>query len=253
MSAYITISELSKLMNVSVHQVRYFEEKEILYPAYIDHNQYRMYGISEIYQLSQILLLRKLNISVKQIKECMISYSANDYSQLFTKTLKDIQSEIDQLMILKDFIQKVLTEHNASHNNPENHYHMKYFDTRHMTQWIQLGEEEQINARNLYEKRLKLPNLFESDLHYLYAYNRISICFESVRSADLKLEQGNYLIKNFIVTGDNDILEEIKKLQQYIQENQYSYAGEIIIIEKSYLSMFSNNSLLYEIQVKISD
>ncbi len=253
MSEYITISEISKLMNVSVHQIRYFEEKEILYPAYIDKNQYRMYGINEIYQLSHILLLRKLNVSVKQIKECMMSYSASDYSQLFTETLKEIESEIDQLMTLKDFIQKVLKEHNASQNKPENHYQMKYFDTRHMKQWIQLGEEEQINARNLYEKRLQLPNLFESDLHYLYDYNRISICFESVRPADLKLEQGYYLIKDFIVTEDNDILEEIKRLQQYIQENQYSYVGEIVILEKSYLSMFSNNSLLYEIQVKICD
>ncbi|HEY2493781.1 MAG TPA: MerR family transcriptional regulator [Paenibacillus sp.] len=253
MSEFITISELSKLMNVSVHQIRYFEEKEILYPAYIDKNQYRMYGITEIYQLSQILLLRKLNISVKQIKECMMSYSADDYSQLFTKNLKEIQSEIDQLIILKGFIQKVLKEHHVSQNHPENDYQMKYFGTRYTKQWIQLGEEEEINARNLYEKRLQLPNLFESDLHYLYEDNSVTLCFESVHPADMTFEKGKYLIKKFLVTEDNDILEEIKKLQQYIQENQYAYKGQIIILEKSYLSMFSNTSLLYEIQVKISD
>lgn len=58
MKQEITISEFAKLMGVSVHQIRYFEEKGILYPSYMDENQYRMYGIEEIYRLSHILLLR---------------------------------------------------------------------------------------------------------------------------------------------------------------------------------------------------
>ncbi|MGG4454194.1 MerR family transcriptional regulator [Brevibacillus porteri] len=36
MKSEITISELAKLMNVSVHQIRYFEEKGVLLPAYVD-------------------------------------------------------------------------------------------------------------------------------------------------------------------------------------------------------------------------
>ncbi|MGG4499569.1 MerR family transcriptional regulator [Paenibacillus polymyxa] len=57
MKKHITISQLAQLMNVSVHQLRYFEEKGILYPLYTDENQYRMYGLHEIYQLSHILML----------------------------------------------------------------------------------------------------------------------------------------------------------------------------------------------------
>ncbi|MBP1310903.1 DNA-binding transcriptional MerR regulator [Paenibacillus sp. 1182] len=33
MKEHITISQLAQLMNVSVHQLRYFEEKGILYPS----------------------------------------------------------------------------------------------------------------------------------------------------------------------------------------------------------------------------
>lgn len=43
----ITISELAKLMNVSVHQIRYFEEKGVLEPAYTDNNLYRIYGMDQ--------------------------------------------------------------------------------------------------------------------------------------------------------------------------------------------------------------
>lgn len=76
MKSEITISELANLMNVSVHQIRYFEEKEVLGPAYTDNNQYRMYGIEQVYQLAHILLLRKMGVSVQSIKNCMTSYTA---------------------------------------------------------------------------------------------------------------------------------------------------------------------------------
>lgn len=254
MNDYITISELSKLMNVSVHQIRYFEEKGVLYPAYTDTNQYRMYGIPEIYQLSQILLLRKLNIPVQQIKESVMSYSADDYKQLLEKSLQNIDAEIEQLITLKHFIQRTLEEHNETRSNPDPIYQVKYFDTRQLKRWIEFSEEEQINARNLYDKKVQLPNLFESDLHYLYEGDQVTMCFEAAMdSSDIILEKGNYLIKSFQVTEDHDIFEEIKKLQTYLYQHQYASIGQIVIIEKSYLSMFSNHSLLYEIQVKISE
>ncbi len=56
----ITISELAKLLQVSVHQIRYFEKKGVLTPAYTGENQYRMYGMDEVYRLAHILLLRKM-------------------------------------------------------------------------------------------------------------------------------------------------------------------------------------------------
>jgi len=252
MNEYIKISELSKLMNLSVHQIRYFEEKEILAPAYVDKNQYRMYGINEIYQISQILLLRKLNVSTKEIKEALISYSADDYNKLLKNSLSRIESEIHQLNNLKQFINRTLEECNESQSDPQNHYKIKYFDTRYMKQWIQLTNQKKLDARTLYEKSTQLPNLFESDLHYLYDNNKVEICFESSNPSDMILEKGKYLIKNFLVTADNDILQEIEKLQQHIKENQYSVLGEIILIEKSYLSMFNNTSLFYQLQVKIN-
>lgn len=253
MKEYITISELSKLMNVSVHQIRYFEEKGVLYPAYTDTNQYRMYGIPEIYQLSHVLLLRKLNIPVQQIKESVMSYSTEDYRHLLEISLRDIEAEIDQLIQLKQFIQRTLKEHNETQNTPKENYEVKYVETRFMNKWIEFSEEEQINARNLYEKRGHLTNLFESDLHYLYADDKITLCFESNESTDMRLEKGKYLTKRFLVTEENDILEEINKLHEAQTEKQYASLGPIVLIERSYLSMFDNHNLIYEIQVKISE
>lgn len=69
MNSDIKIGELAALLKVSIHQIRYFEEKGVLLPKYKDINGYRMYGIKEIYILSHILLLRKFNINASDIKK----------------------------------------------------------------------------------------------------------------------------------------------------------------------------------------
>lgn len=151
MNPYLTIGELSKLMNVSIHQIRYFEEKEILFPSYIDNNQYRMYGIDEIYQLAHILLLRKLNIPVSTINQSMNKSATNDYRLLLAKSLNKINTEINQLIMLQQFIQKVLKEH-ADYGNMEGEYQIKHVDNRYLKKWLVLEDNETITARSLYEK-----------------------------------------------------------------------------------------------------
>lgn len=248
---FITISELSTLMNVSVHQIRYFEEKEILFPAYTDSNKYRMYGITEIYQLSHILLLRKLNVPVSEIKDCIASFSPDDYHQLLRNSLKKVQDEMDQLVILQQFIQKVVKEHDEF-ETPDLPYQIKPLGIRHLKQWVKFGVRDNLNARNLYDNKPHLPDLFEADLHYVYDSNQVILCYEVTDPSDVLLEKGNYLYKHLLVSEDHEIEDEIRELEHYLIQHQYVNSGKITLLEKSYLSMFNNNKLHYEIQVRIS-
>jgi DNA-binding transcriptional MerR regulator len=47
MNKDIKIGELAVLLKVSIHQIRYFEEKGVLLSKYKDENGYRMYGIEK--------------------------------------------------------------------------------------------------------------------------------------------------------------------------------------------------------------
>lgn len=250
MNHYITIGELSKLMNVSVHQIRYFEEKEILFPAYTDSNQYRMYGINEIYQLAQILLLRKLNVPVSTINKSMNNFTKNDYHQLLEQSLSKINSEINQLMLLQQFLQKVLKEYEHS-DILEDKYHIKQLDTRHLKKWMEIEQDESLTARSLYEKKPQPTHLFETDLHYLYDTEQVTLCFESTHLPDIILEKGSYLYKAFFVTDNQDIEREITQLEHYLTQHHYTILGPLILLEKSYLSLFNNDKLHYEIQINI--
>jgi DNA-binding transcriptional MerR regulator len=244
-------------MHVSVHQIRYFEEKEVLFPAYVDTNHYRMYGMDEIYQLSHILFLRKLNVPVQQIKDCMLSYSTADYHRLLTNSLQDVQSQIDSLIHMKQFIQSLLQEQQEWINQSrqvEPTYAIKEMPVRHFTTWINIQTNETLHARALYQHRTDQPALFESDLHYLYTsdHDHVAVCIPSSDAvSDSLVEKGLYLTKSFTVTSEENIAQEIHQLNEYAFQTAYVLVDPIILIEKSYLSMLGTDQLHYEIQVRI--
>lgn len=66
MKNYYKINEISKLYNIGVDSLRYYEEIGILHPMR-DKNRYRQYTTSDIYRLNMIRDLRNLGFSMKHI------------------------------------------------------------------------------------------------------------------------------------------------------------------------------------------
>ncbi|WP_088834662.1 MerR family transcriptional regulator [Paenibacillus tyrfis] len=251
MKSEITISELAKLMNVSVHQIRYFEEKGVLQPAYTDHNQYRMYSMDQVYQLAHILLLRKLRVPVQSIKDCMTSYSADQYRQLLQHSLREIDAELQRLQELQQFIKKVLHEQQNFSSQP-NPYQIKRRDATYLARWIEMDSHTKLNAARLAEQTKRVPNLFESDIHYVYdGSSTVALYLETQAPGDLSLPGGDYLSIQSLVNEDEDLEPLIEQFYDYAAAQSHVITGPLILIEKSYLSLFSENKLHYELQALI--
>ncbi|MCM3041184.1 MerR family transcriptional regulator [Paenibacillus motobuensis] len=248
MNNEITISELARLMSVSVHQLRYFEEKDVLTPAYTDHNQYRMYGIDQVYQLAHILLLRKLGVPVQSIKECMTSYSADQYTQLLHQSLQKINAELLRLQELQQFITKVLQEQ-QEFNLSSDQYQIKWRDTAYLSHWLEIDAQTKLTARSLAEQASHLPDLFESDIYYIEnEANILNLYTETQGPGVLTLPEGNYLSVQRQIHEDDELEQVVEQFFVYAAAQSYVIAGPVIIIEKSYLSLFTPNGLHYELQ-----
>ncbi|MGE7094519.1 MerR family transcriptional regulator [Lysinibacillus sp. NPDC048646] len=251
MKTEITISELAKLMNVSVHQIRYFEEKGVLQPAYTDSNQYRKYSIDQVYQLAHILLLRKLSVPVHSIKECMDSFSADQYRQLLHSTLHQVEAELLRLKELQLFTKKVLHEQ-QSFSSQSNQYQIKRRDVTYFTRWMEMDSSTKLNAKLLAEKVKRVPNLFESDIHYIYDGSNINtLCLEAQEPGDFSFPEGEYLSMQRLIHEDDELEQMIEQLYDYAAEESFVITGPLILIEKSYLSLFSESKLHYELQALI--
>ncbi|BBF45099.1 transcriptional regulator, MerR family [Lachnospiraceae bacterium KM106-2] len=96
------IGEFSKLMQVSIRMLRYYDEQGLLKPAKIDpFTGYRMYSTEQIPRLQEILLLRDSKFSTTEMKAIMKARQEIDLrSELEKKKIqieKEIQLEQDRI------------------------------------------------------------------------------------------------------------------------------------------------------------
>lgn len=80
----MTIKEVEELTGVSKQNIRFYEKKNLLHPKRDKGNDYRMYTTAEVYTLREIVLYRKLGLTIEDIayiqqdrislEECMSRY-----------------------------------------------------------------------------------------------------------------------------------------------------------------------------------
>ncbi|WP_113671485.1 MerR family transcriptional regulator [Vallitalea guaymasensis] len=89
MNRRISLSEMSKLLNISKHTLRYYDKIGLITPSY-DSNGYRYYSIDHYYVLSTIKLLREMDVSIKDIKKSLNDDNLEDFVQLLVDSKEHI-------------------------------------------------------------------------------------------------------------------------------------------------------------------
>ena len=79
-----TVKKLSELSGVTVRTLHFYEEIDLLKPAYYGSNGYRYYEEKELLQLQQILFFKELGFSLKQIQKVVGKSDFNQLAALYT-------------------------------------------------------------------------------------------------------------------------------------------------------------------------
>ncbi|MGN6712518.1 MerR family transcriptional regulator [Anaerocolumna jejuensis] len=103
MKDYYKINEISKLYGIGVDSLRYYEKLGILKPKR-DTNGYRLYSLKDIYKLNIIADLRRLDFSMKQIREYLEHQSIDNTLALLQEEEEYITEQVKQLKLRKQII-----------------------------------------------------------------------------------------------------------------------------------------------------
>ena len=94
MSKFLKIGEISKLCNISIKTLRYYEEMGLIKPVEVDiYSGYRYYDKQNVEDIYKIQFLKDLDLSLKEIKDFD--------DKTLTKRIKDINKELPK--IKKDY------------------------------------------------------------------------------------------------------------------------------------------------------
>ena len=100
-----TVSQVSKTFGISAQMLRYYERSGLLKSLRKDDYAYRVYDDENIKRLQQIIILRKLQIPVKQICVVLNSPGAATAIEIFKANISELQAEINALETIKSALE----------------------------------------------------------------------------------------------------------------------------------------------------
>lgn len=103
----LTITQVTKLYDVTPRMLRHYEKLGLITPCTSEDYAYRLYDEAAIRRLHQIIILRKLRFSLKQISLILQDNAGQKALQIMRDNIAELDSEIDSLSkvraILREF------------------------------------------------------------------------------------------------------------------------------------------------------
>lgn len=119
-SLYFTPAELAKLTGISKQLLLYYDKNDIFSPNYVGENGYRYYLLSQYFTLQIIVSLRKLGLSLKEIKTYLKNKDINLLHKIYQNKLEEYYEKERELKSLEKIIQNKIATLQEIKNFPLN-------------------------------------------------------------------------------------------------------------------------------------
>ena len=106
---YYTRGEVAKRFNITVKTLRHYEEKGLLYPAFVDENNgYHYYSVNQFIDLDLIKLFRKMGMPVDEIKvQLLKTQSLNGFYEVIGQLESVLDLKMQELLQIKDYLKGI--------------------------------------------------------------------------------------------------------------------------------------------------
>lgn len=178
-----TVKKISELSGITVRTLHFYEEIGLLKPAYHGVNGYRYYGEKELLLLQQIMFLKELGFSLKQIQKVL---GKSDFDQLeaLNSHRKALKSEKEKITKLIKTIDKTIKHLTGKIKMPEKEF-FKGFNIALVKKAKE--SDSYFLAEEIISKNVKKPTKSKQDLEKLgkqfyenltNIYKEIACCIE---------------------------------------------------------------------------
>ncbi|MGN1267552.1 MAG: MerR family transcriptional regulator [Dorea sp.] len=154
MKNYYKISEISKLYDIGVDSLRYYERLGILAPKR-DTNGYRLYDLTDLYKLNIIRDLRSIDFSMAQIKDYLDQQSIANTIDLLHKEQLVLDKKLKEIQTRQEIIEDRIAALNATQGIQTGTIQVKELPARfcvRLNEYITRDEEMDFIIKKLHQK-----------------------------------------------------------------------------------------------------
>ena len=105
-SDYYTAGELAQLTGITKQLLIYYDKNNIFSPAFTAENGYRYYSLHQYYILEILITLRKMGLSLKEIRQYIDNRGVENLSQLYRSKIEEYAETIADLQRKSSSLQK---------------------------------------------------------------------------------------------------------------------------------------------------
>jgi len=160
MNELIKIRDVSTKYDISARTLRYYEDMGLITSTRSDDYAYRLYDDTAVQRLEQILILRKLNISIKDIQRIFNTSGSEVVLEVLGKKVDAIDEEVSLLHELKEIVLDFIRQIEQSDFGKESDVKLLYEKAKEIeTQLVNVDYEgNSANVNRLLEVTEKLDN-----------------------------------------------------------------------------------------------
>lgn len=166
---FFTPGELARLCGISKSLLLYYDRQGILKPAFTDSNGFRYYAAKQFFILENITALRKLDISLPDIKRFLSYRSTDQLNLLYREKLKDCHDKIVQYQHYEQQLLENINALSASENLTVNQILLQELPVIDYLAECEIFLSQPIKERILTISRFIRPYLQKDYMHKYYS------------------------------------------------------------------------------------
>lgn len=270
MNGLFTIGEVSKLFDINIKTLRYYDEINLFKPIFIDKfNKYRYYSADQFEQLNTIMYLKALGMPLNKIKFHLSTRSIDNIRQLLEEQKKITVEKIKELQYIERKIENRLKQINYAINYDKlNIVEEIEFDERNiilLKEKIKCNKDLELSIRNLENKSRKNASIFNGKIGVSISkdnlkrkrFNEYDSIFSFTDGEEYNKQLRKILPKGTYVTirfngNHKDSPSYYDKLLKYIKKNKYEIADDSIEIALIDFGLTTKKSeFITEIQILV--
>jgi len=154
MNNLVKIKDMSSKYGISARTLRYYEDMGLITSIRTDEYAYRLYDEAAVKKLEQILILRKLNINIKDIRQIFDASDSKAVLEILSKKVEDIDGEVSLLHELKEIVFTFIRYIKKADFNKESDVKMLYDKTKEIE--TQIANVKYENCTDINLKKMSL-------------------------------------------------------------------------------------------------
>lgn len=156
---FYSSGKFASMAHVTLRTIRYYDQKDILKPTYVDEHGVRFYTDADFAKLQQILLFKFLGFSLDDIREMTIDDSDTHHLiNALNIQLKLVKDRIEQMQLVESSISDTI---NMLENNDRVNW-TQTLDLIHLTSMEKSLKNQYQNASNI-SARINLHKLYSQN------------------------------------------------------------------------------------------